>query len=431
MPGPALVWMLLIAAAFAVLQLADVSGRDTPDTKNYLSYTLSLQGESKREAARLTIDYACAGDASLARRDQSVDVIRFHRPNPYHAVQERCRAEQWTVVERHLRAGESGGHTVPFMSARFQRIFEVRPGYPVFLVPFVWSLGAKWGLWTASVVIAGAGGVLVCLVLRTLRVRTPLALTGQVLFHVLPVGTTAMRPMTEGLMLALTLTAVWGCALALTRRVRTGALLTGGALAALFTVKHSQSLFLGVCLAAAGCVLAVRRRRHGRPAGTGVAVLAAVGAAGALLTALAARALNYPSETESLQDLLTAHFTRPDRAHPWPEFLHLEIDFWVEWTRRQLWEPLLLAALGAGTWGALRQRPAFGGFLVAAAFTGILNQAAHPDIGIWGDRLIVLVWVVPVVGLPLLMEALTEGRPRVAAVPVQGKSPREGSGVPQ
>ncbi|CAM5430670.1 hypothetical protein SFUMM280S_10420 [Streptomyces fumanus] len=57
--------------------------------------------------------------------------------------------------------------------------------------------------------------MLVFLILRTLAVSVPLALTGQALYYALPCGTTAMRPMTEGLLLALTLTAVWGCAVVL------------------------------------------------------------------------------------------------------------------------------------------------------------------------------------------------------------------------
>lgn len=129
-------------------------------------------------------------------------------------------------------------------------------------------------------------------------------------------------------------------------------------------------------------------------------------ACGVAVTLLSARVLGYPSESESLQDLLTAHFSRRDRAHPWPEFLDLEVNFWVEWLRRALWQPFLLAALVAAAWGALRQRPAFGVFLVAAALTGVLNQAGHPDINIYGDRLIVLVWVLPVLGLPLLLESV-------------------------
>ncbi len=400
-------WVLLLAAVFSVLQLANVSGRDTPDTKNYLSYTLSLLGQDKREAAGITIEYACAGQASVARRAQSVDVERFHRASPSKDVTATCRSDHWKAVGERLKAGQTAGHTTPFMSERFQRIFEVRPGYPAFLVPFVALLGVKWGLWAAGVTITASCGVLAFLVLRTLRVRRALALTGQALFHVLPCGATAMRPMTEGLLLLFTLTALWGCALVLRGRGWPGTVLVSLSLAALFTVKHSQALFLGLCLAAAGLAVALRRLRSRRPMGRGVVAVVAASAYGALATVVAAWALDHPSTTDSVQDLLTDHFQRPDRADPWREFLHLELNFWVEWTRRQLWEPLFAAALAAGAWGALRRRPAFGVFLLAAAATGMLTQAAHPDITIWGGRLFVLAWLLPVVGLPLLLECLT------------------------
>ncbi|NEB18682.1 hypothetical protein G3I46_19540, partial [Streptomyces coelicoflavus] len=135
----------------------------------------------------------------------------------------------------------------------------------------------------------------------------------------------------------------------------------------------------------------------------------AVGLAGAVGTLLLARLLHYPSEADSLQDLLTDHFNRPDREHPWPEFWQLQGNFWVEWLRRQAWQPLFVAALAAGAWGALRRGGAVGGFLVAAAFTGLLTQAGHPDINIWGERLIVLAWLLPVVGVPLLLEPVVRG----------------------
>ncbi|WP_420857035.1 hypothetical protein, partial [Streptomyces chilikensis] len=400
-------WVLLLAAFFAVLQLADVSGRDTPDTKNYLSYTLSLLGQDKREAAGITIEYACAGRASAARRAQGVDVERFHRASPARDVTARCRSDHWRTVEERLEAGQTGGHTTPFMSERFQRIFEVRPGYPAFLVPFVGLLGVKWGLWTAGVAVTSSCGVLAFLVLRTLRVRRTLALTGQALFHLLPCGATAMRPMTEGLLLLLTLSALWGCALVLRGRGWTGTVLVSLSLAALFTVKHSQALFLALCLAGAGVAVALRRLRRGRPMGRGLVAVAAACAYGALATVVAAWALDHPTATDSVQDLLTDHFQRPDRADPWREFLRLELNFWVEWTRRQMVEPLFAGALAAGAWGALRRRPAFGVFLLAAASTGLLTQAAHPDMNIWGGRLIVLAWLLPVAGLPLLLERLT------------------------
>ncbi|MFF1276726.1 hypothetical protein ACFVZC_25480 [Streptomyces marokkonensis] len=409
-------WVLLLAAVFAVLQLANVSGRDTPDSKNYLSYALSLSGAGKREAAAVTIDHYCTGRASMAHRAQNVDVVRFHAPDPAPRVLEECREQEWRQVEARLAAGQTGGHTVPFMPERFMRIFEVRPGYPVFLVPFVSVLGATWGLWAAGVVITCAGGVLAFLVLRTLSVPVPLALTGQTLFLLLPCGTTAMRPMTEGLLLALTLAVLWGCALVLQGRgTRAGTALVCAALVALFTVKHSQALFLGLCLAGAGAAVAVRRRWRGLPPGRGVVALAGAGCAGALGTVLLGRLLHHPSVSESVQDLLTDHFARPDRERPWAEFLQLQGNFWIEWLRRQLWEPLFVAALAAGVLGA-RRRPAFGAFLVAAACTGILNQAGHPDINIWGDRLITLAWLLPVLGLPLLLEPLV----RRAAVPARG-----------
>ncbi|MFD9394653.1 hypothetical protein ACFWBB_29125 [Streptomyces sp. NPDC060000] len=410
-------WVLLLAAVFALFQLANVTGRDTPDSKNYLSYALSLRGESKREAAAATIDYACAGEASTAARRQSVDVLRFDAPDPGRRVAAECRRREWRTVDARLRAGQTGGHTVPFMPERFMRIFEVRPGYPVFLLPFITLFGVTWGVWLAGVAVAAAGGVLVFLILRTLRAPTSVCATGQALYYVLPCGTTAMRPMTEGLMLALTLAALWGCALSLDGAVRAAAWLVRGSLAALFTVKHSQALFLGLCLAGAGALIAVRRRRRGRPPGRGVAVVAVAGCCGVLGTLVLARLLHYPSETESLQDLLTRHFDRPDRTHAWTEFRTLQVNFWVEWLRRQLWEPLFLAALAAGALGVARgRRRAFGVFVLGAACTGVLTQAGHPDITIWGDRLIVLAWLLPVLGVPLLLEPVLRGR---VALPIQ------------
>lgn len=146
----AVVGVLLLAAVFAVLQLANVTGRDTPDTRNYLSYALSLTGEGKRAAATATIDYVCASRAERARRGQSVHVVRFHRPDPTGAVLAECREQEWAVVRPRLAAGQTGGHTVPYMSERFMAIFEARPGYPAFLVPFVLAFGVTWGLWTAG-----------------------------------------------------------------------------------------------------------------------------------------------------------------------------------------------------------------------------------------------------------------------------------------
>ncbi|MFF4759146.1 hypothetical protein [Streptomyces sp. NPDC001292] len=111
-----------------------------------------------------------------------------------------------------------------------------------------------------------------------------------------------------------------------------------------------------------------------------------------------------PAESDGLQDLLTNHYALPERDRPWPELLRLEGGFRLEWLRRQLWQPLFATLLAAGAWGALRRRGAFGLFVVATAFTGLLTQAARPDITVWGERLIAPARPVPVVGVPLPLE---------------------------
>ncbi|QFQ97845.1 hypothetical protein F9278_18250 [Streptomyces phaeolivaceus] len=401
-------WVLLLAAGFALFQFAGVTGRATPDTKNYVSYALTLGGAGVRESAAGAIEHYCGSRAATAERKRRVDVVRFRGPSPAARVAGECRRELWRKVDERLAAGQSDGPIAPFASERFLRIFEARPGYPLLLAPLVALFGVTWGVWLASVLIAAAGGVLAFLVLRAVRAPVPVALTGQALYYILPCGTTAMRPMTEGVLLALTLTALWGCALAMEGRVRAGVILVGGSLLGLFTVKHSQALFLGVCLLGACAVVALRRRK----VEPWVRALGVVSAGAVVCTPALARLLHYPAATESLQDLLTDHFTLPDRAPDrlWPEFLGLEAEFWVEWGRRQLTGPLFLAALAGGAWGALRQRPVFGWFVLAGACTGVLNQAGHPDITIWGDRLIVVAWLLPVLGLPLLLERITAAR---------------------
>lgn len=96
-PRPPRFWVVVLAAAFALLQLANVTGRDTPDTKNYLSYALSLRGASKHEAAAATIDYACAGPGvPRAPRPE-----RRRRPLP--------RAEPRRAGRRGVAGATSGG----------------------------------------------------------------------------------------------------------------------------------------------------------------------------------------------------------------------------------------------------------------------------------------------------------------------------------
>ncbi|GAA1353000.1 hypothetical protein GCM10009612_12800 [Streptomyces beijiangensis] len=377
-------WSLLLAVAFGCLQLAGVSGSASPDTKNYLSYALRIQGDSPRTAADRTVAYVCQRHDAAGRR--------------------ACTGKLERTLARH-GGPRASSPVAPFASPRFLRIFEVRPGYPVLLAPFVATVGVTWGVWAAGLFVTVAGSLLVVRVLRTLGAPPGIAVAGQGLYYVLPSGTTAMRPLAEGTLMALTVAVVWGCLLALSGRRRGFALAAAG-FAALFAVKHTQTLFLGGCLAAALTAVAAARWRGGRAAGPGTTglLMLALGAAGA--TVLAAGALGYPTAYDSVQDLLTGHYARPDLARPWPALAHMEVRFWAGWVRQQCLQPLLPVLLAAAGWAAYRRSPVFAAVLAAAAASGLVNQAAHPDPAIWGDRLIVMVWLLPVIGLPLLADRL-------------------------
>lgn len=77
-------------------------------------------------------------------------------------------------------------------------------------------------------------------------------------------------------------------------------------------------------------------------------VLILVGAAVVVGVQLAVQALHLPSGRESMQDLLTSHFTVPDVASPWRGLLLLDRNFWIDWMRRQFTDPLTTVLLLAG-----------------------------------------------------------------------------------
>ncbi|PLW72291.1 hypothetical protein C0036_13380, partial [Streptomyces sp. DJ] len=146
--------------------------------------------------------------------------------------------------------------------------------------------------------------------------------------------------------------------------------------------------------------------RRRAPEGAGMlAVLLVLAAA----TAAGPHLLGWPGSSESMQELLTDHFNKPDVTDPWPLFVELSLHFWADWLRRGLMAPLMLFALGVSAWAVLRYDRRIGTVVIAAALAGVLNQAGHPDIVI-GPRLIVLVWFLPLIGLPLLLQLLLDGR---------------------
>ncbi|WP_405505501.1 hypothetical protein OG323_00735 [Streptomyces cyaneofuscatus] len=394
-----LIGMLLIAVAFTGLQLTAVTGRASPDTKNYLSYALSLSGESRAEAGRRAIGYSCA-----SQQHGPLDSIPWTSRKMAGESEEQCVRRLNDSVAHWSRHGNTSGMTAPFANHRFMAIFEARPGYPLFLVPFVTLFGAMWGLWLAGLVVALAGSVCVLLTLRCAGASRRAGLAGQALYLALPTGTVAMNPLSDGLSLALGTAVVLGCTLLALDRPRAGVALVVGGLALMFPVRYSQALLLAVALTAGFALRWAWLRRYRRPS-------ARTGQAAALCGALAvavyagAHLLSWPTGQDSAQDLLTDHYRRPDLPNPWPEFLVQERVFWTAWLRRQATYPVLPVLLALSAWALLRRRSAVLPIALAAAAAGILNQAGHPNLDqLLGHRLIVFVWLLPVLALPLLLD---------------------------
>ncbi|MFE9698586.1 MULTISPECIES: hypothetical protein [unclassified Streptomyces] len=391
--------MLLIALAFTGLQLTAVTGRASPDTKNYLSYALSLSGESRQEAGRLAIGYSCASG-----QHAPLDSIPWTSRKAAGETEEQCVRRLRDSVAYWSGHGNTSGMTAPFANQRFMAIFEARPGYPLFLVPFVTVFGLTWGLWLAGIVVALAGSVCVLFTLRSAGASRRAGLAGQALYLALPTGTVAMNPLSDGLSLALGTAVVLGCTLLLRDRPRTGAALVAGGLALMFLVRYSQALLLAAALAG---VLLVRygwlrlKRREAAPV---LRTAGWCGAAAALIYA-GAHLLSWPMGQDSAQDLLTHHYQRPDLPNPWPEFFVQERVFWAAWLRRQATYPVLPVLLALSAWALLRRRSAVLPVAVAAGAAGLLNQAGHPNLDqLLGYRLIVFVWLLPVLAVPLLLD---------------------------
>ncbi|MFJ6614406.1 hypothetical protein ACIQPT_29460 [Streptomyces sp. NPDC091289] len=410
--------MLLIAVAFAGLQLTAVTGRASPDTKNYLSYALSLSGESRQDAGRLAIGYSCASG-----QQGTLTSIPWTSRKAAGESEEQCVRRLNDSVAYWSRHGNTSGMTAPFANQRFMAIFEARPGYPLFLVPFVTAFGATWGLWLAGLVVALAGSVCGLLALRAAGASRRAGLAGQALYLALPTGTVAMNPLSDGLSLALGTAVVLGCVLLLRDRPRTGgasgtsvgawagaagprtgATLVAGGLALMFLVRYSQALLLAAALAGVFLARAGWLRLKGRRS---TPVLRAAGLCGVLAAAVYAGAhlLSWPMGQDSAQDLLTHHYQRPDRPDPWPEFFVQERVFWSAWLRRQATYPVLPVLLALSAWALLRRRSVVLPVALAAGAAGLLNQAGHPNLDqLLGHRLIVFVWLLPVLAIPLLLD---------------------------
>jgi len=424
----------VFALMFTGAQSVQIQGRASMDTRQYVAYSYMLQGVGRGEASQRALDYFCDSARVRSARQASADLARYRKKNAGKAAYQECRKVMEGRIARHAERTDVSGYMALFSDPRLSAIFAARPGYPLYTIPFIRVFGLAVGLWAASLVATVLASGFVVLILRTLGVSVPVALLGQVLYYALPTGKEAMLPMCEGLHLCVLLAAVLGCVHVLRGRISSGTALALSAFAGAACVKYAQTLLVVAGIAAMTallvCVRWVGRREFSRPE---LAVLAAT-AAFATALQLVIAAFGLPSTQASLRDLMSVHYTRTMSHHPWHEFLRLSVAFWREWLRDSLVQPLGLLLLAGGAWGAFRYHRPFGCLIVGVAVAGMVNQAGHPEVSV-GPRLMVMAMLLPVCGIPLLVEshAKRHGRrgPDAVLSPRVGLQPSPAEAAPR
>jgi hypothetical protein len=384
---------LFVAFGYLVLQaLAAPSVSPSNDTYRYARMTLRVLGESGPAARADALRAYCEDNAAWLARGQRVDPGAFTARYPRDDAVRGC-----------VDASPDGlGPTSP----RYDAVFAARIAFPVMAAPLVPVLGVNRALKATSVLLTALGGLITYLVLRLLGLSRPRAALGQALFYAGPVGWWGSFGLTDGPAVAVSMVTLLAVLLLLRRRYALGTALFVGSIAVGGLLRYPNFVFvtLAVLAAAVAGVLTDPRRR--RPLLL-VAALAAACLAGLAVTAYA---LHWPGATESLQDMFTGHFARPDVADPWDRLVRLNVSFWSQWAQDQARSPWLVAGVTLGSVALMRRYRIFGVVAVAVALTGLLVQAAHPTVS-QGDRLLAGVWVAAALGLPLFTGGLRPTRP--------------------
>jgi hypothetical protein len=256
-----------------------------------------------------------------------------------------------------------------------------------------------WAVPVASVLFAGLG---VWWLLRTIRVASPTAAAGQALLYLLPVGTWGTQALTDGPVLAGVVAAMLGGVLLVAGRLRSGTLMLVLGLAWTASVKYSTAL----PLAGALVIAALAAWWLGTPDRRGLALLGGISAAATAGILAVSHRLGLPGTTDSLQDTFTDHYAHPDVPDVWARLLDANIGYWTRWPILVPSNLLLAAGVLLGGWALWRWQRAAALVVLATAAVGVALTIAHPEVNAL-DRLYVLTWLAPVVGLPVAVQRLT------------------------
>jgi hypothetical protein len=381
---------LVIAALFAVLQAVDYR-QDLPsnDTYQYARQTLRFLGHSQASAVHGATEMFC--------RDAGTSAVRSATLDDGNSSGASAAASGYAACMQTYRNGLTPS------SPRYIAIFTSRPGYPLLSALFAGAFGLRLGLWLAAMLCTLLAGALVVVLLRSAGAGVPAALGGQALYLAAPTGYWGSRMLTDGPALAATLLALLGAWWLTRGLVRRGAVVLAAGMVAGFLFRYSSETLVAaaLCIGAVICLRFVAAARH-----RGTVWLAALAGGGAVASQLVSTALGWPGIAESMQDTFTKHFIRPDVPHPIGRLLALNLRFWVYFPVLEPTSLLLLLGLvvvGVALW---RRDPVFGALVTGIAATGIGTVAAHP-LASQADRLMVAVWLLIVLGVPLVASPWT------------------------
>ncbi|WP_052443213.1 hypothetical protein [Streptacidiphilus neutrinimicus] len=389
---PALLLLLFVLLQVFALPASSFSN----DSYRYDLLAREYAGQPAVAAQRAADADYCAESARAELRGRLVlpAAASFPAPAPVAAEAAACRARLGATV-------------LPPNDPRYTRIFSTRPGYPLLAAPAVALLGGPTGLRVTSVLLTGLAGTLVFATLRVVlpAARRLVAAVGQLLCYLCPTGAYGVRPLSEGAALLCLTTGLLAVALCCERRrprLWAGGSLLAAAYLALGLVRYAEVLPLALVTALGSAVCLALRRRGDRAGarGGGAVVVGAVSLAALAGLAAATATLRLPSLAVSLDDLFSAHFTRPLAPDAGARLGVLNLRMWWQWAQGTATTPVLPLALLLGALGLRRAPGPVAAYAAGCAVTGIASVVAHP-LTYEADRLMTPIWLPVIVGLPL------------------------------
>ena len=337
-------------------------------------------------------------------------VATIERILGHDAVQARSIALHWYCTDEARTSGKTThaaacvaywtriGGLAP-NTARYNAIFDARPGYPLLVAPFAAVLGLSGGLAVVAWLVTIAAGWLCLLLARLAGLGVAGSLGSMVALYCLPTFFWLQQYLTEGLMLACTLVLLVGSVLVLRGRVVAGLVVSTLAYAAGMLIRYSTFSLQAACLAVCLFVLALvgpealRIRRTIR--------LAGYHAGAFVILTVIPMLLGWPGFRESLTDTFTDHFTEAAPAGDlYGHWLSLTGRYLSSLGRLYGGDPLLPLLVVAGLVLLWRGERLLAALVTAAALTGVGSALAHP-LASQGSRLYMQVFLLAVFGLGL------------------------------